>query len=245
MMNVFQVGTHTIAPADLIQLLVQYQMVPQLKRELIIDQAIADIPCSADEIADAQQPFFLQQQIRSEQDLQVWMMHFGLDRNNLDSIIARQVKIEKFKQATWGAKLKGHFFNRKGQFDKVVYSLLRVQDAGAAQEFYFRIQSGEQSFADIAQTYSEGAEALTGGLTGPAELGTLPPLLAKLLTGSQPGHLWSPARMGEWYVVVRLEKLIPAELNEALSQRLLNDLFNEWLHEQLQRMIAPEIPNVA
>jgi hypothetical protein len=79
-----------------------------------------------------------------------------------------------------------------GQLDKVVYSVIRTKDMGVAQELYFRIQEGEQSFSELAREYSQGPEALTGGLTGPVELILPPRPLAGMLSVSQPDQLWPP-----------------------------------------------------
>jgi hypothetical protein len=37
-------------------------------------------------------------------------------------------------------------------------------------------------------------------------------------------------------VIIRLEKHIPAQLDEPMRQRLLHELFVAWLSEQLQQM---------
>jgi len=244
MTDVLQVGKWTIAVEEFLPLLASYQMLPQLKRELIIDQAIAAISCTSKEIQSHRQFFFQQQRISCEADLQAWMGYHDVNPQQLDLILARQVKLEKFKQLTWESKLDAYFLTRKAQFDKVVYSLLRVKDMGAAHEFYFRLQAGEQTFAELAREYSKGPEAQTGGRVGPVELSTLHTALAKMLSTSQPGKLLPPVRLGEWYVIVRLEEFLSAELNHAIRQRLLNDLLSEWIQEQLHQLNAESLNSV-
>jgi parvulin-like peptidyl-prolyl isomerase len=239
------VGTQSIDLAQLLPLLASYQMLPQLRREIIIDQAIASITCSTEETTQAQQLFFQQHQLKSEADLSRWMDYYGVDQSQLPNIMIRPIRIEKFKQLTWGGRLDGHFLTRKGQFDKVLYSLLRVKERGTAQELYFRLQAGEQSFAELAREYSQGPEAQTGGLVGPFELSSLQPNLAQILTTSQPGQISQPAYLNEWFVVVRLEKFLAAQLDEPMRQRLLNDLFKEWLQQKLDPQSTLGKPDLA
>jgi parvulin-like peptidyl-prolyl isomerase len=156
----------------------------------------------------------------------------------LEALAIRGLLIEKFKQTTWGHKLESYFLSRKGQLDRVIYSLIRTQDPGIAQELYFRIQEGEQSFADLAREYSQGPEAQTGGLIGPVELSTPHPTVAQMLRTSQPGQLYPPIRLGEWLVIIRLEKFIPTQLDASIRQRLLNECFSIWLSEQLKEQLA-------
>ncbi|MBD2460994.1 peptidylprolyl isomerase [Oscillatoria sp. FACHB-1407] len=233
---VLQVGNRQILAEEVIPLLASYQMLPQLLQEILIDQAIAPIECTSEEKDAACQQFYTQHGLASEESRRAWLQQHGMNVSQLEARAMREVKIEKFKLATWGPKLESYFLNRKGQLDRVIYSLIRTQDLGIAQEVYFRVLEGEQSFAELARTYSQGPEAQTDGLIGPVELSVPHPTLAQMLSISQPGQLWAPTRVGEWLVIVRLERFIPAQLDDAMRRRLLNELFNNWLQEQLSQI---------
>jgi len=116
----------------------------------------------------------------------------------------------------------------------VVYSLIRTKNIGIAQELFFRIQDRENSFAELAKKYSQGSEAETGGLIGPVELSAPHPQIGQILKASKPGQLWPPTQVGEWVVIVRLEKYLSCELDPPTRQRLRNDLFQQWLTAQMQ-----------
>lgn len=237
MTAVLQVGTQTITAEEIIPLLAGYQLLPKLLRELIIDQAIAPIECTPEEIASACQQFSEQHQL-TDPARQAWLASYGITSEKLEALATRQLRIDKFKVATWGSKLESHFLNCKSKLDKVIYSLIRTKDPGVAQELYFRIQAGEQPFAECAREYSQGPETQTGGIQGPVELSMPHPTLVKMLSVSQPGQLWHPTRIGEWLVIVRLEKLIPAQLDERMRSQLLNNLFEAWLSEQINQLDA-------
>lgn len=230
-----QVGNQIIKAEEIIPMLAGYQMLPQLWRELIIDSAIASIQCTPEEIASSYQQFLKQQQITSQAALQAWLLCYGINAEKLQAFATRQLRIWKFKQLTWAPKLESYFLNYKSKLDRVIYSLIRTKDSGVAQELYFRIQAGEQSFAECARQYSQGPEAQTSGLQGPVELSVPHPAIANMLTVSQPGQLLPPTRIEEWTVIVRLEKLIPAVLDEPMRQQLLNNLFETWLREQVEQ----------
>jgi len=233
---VLQVGDRAITAEEILPLIAGYQMLPQLLQELLIDQGTAAIELTPEETAAACEQFYTQNQITGEAERQTWLGRYGMTQAQLEALATRELRIEKFKQATWGPKLESYFLTRKGQLDKVIYSLIRIQDLGIAQELYFRILEGEQTFAELAREYSRGPEAQTDGLIGPVELSVPHPTLAQLLSLSQPGQLSPPTRVGEWLVIVRLEKFIPAQLDEAMRRRLLNECFNNWLQEQLNQL---------
>lgn len=235
---VLRVGDRAISAEEIIPLLAGYQLLQPLLREIIIDQAIASINCTPEEKAKALEQFFEQNQIANEEVKLAWLKYHKMTLVQLESLAIRGLLVEKFKQATWGHKLESYFLSRKEKLDRVIYSLIRTQDLGIAQELYFRIQGEEQSFADLARQYSQGQESQTGGLIGPVELSVPHPTLAQMLRLCQPGQLCPPTRLGEWFVVVRLEKFIPAQLDASMRQRLLNECFSTWLSEQLNQQLA-------
>ena len=130
-----------------------------------------------------------------------------MNPDQLAALATRNLRIEKFKQATWGNKVESYFLSCKFQLDKVIYSLIRTQDMALAQELYFRILEQEESFADLACKYSQGSEAQTGGCVGLVELSSCHPTLAKMLTHSQPRQLSTPIQIGEWVVMCTIGKV--------------------------------------
>lgn len=238
MAQILQIKNQTIATEKIITLLANYQMLPQFLREVIVDQAIASITCTPEEKASTCQQFYEKYQLTSESERREWLELYEMTPDQLEALAIRGLRIEKFKRATWSNKLESNFLSRKSSLDKVIYSLIRTKDVGIAKELYFRIQEGEQSFAELARQYSQGSEAKTGGLLGPIELGKISSNLAQMLYISQPAQLWPPTRLGEWIAIVRLEQLIPAVLDEAMRRQLLNELFEGWVQEQLVELTS-------
>lgn len=235
MTPVLQLGDRTITAEEIVPLLSNYQLLPRLLFELIIDRAIAPFACTPEEAKTAYQQFCQKNQITTQTERQAWLEINPMTLEQLKALATRNLKIEKFKQATWGRKLESYFIDRKSQLDMVLYSLIQTQDL-AAQELYFQIQEGEADFALLARKYSQGANAEIGGLIGPVELSSCHPIIGKMLSVSQPGQLWSPTPVGEWLVIVRLEKFIPAQLDDLMRQRLLSELFASWLQQQFNQL---------
>ena len=235
MITSLQIANKIITADAIIPLLTNYQMLAKLSREVLIDKAIESISCTTAEKAQVVQQFYQQNGLALDSDRNSWLKKHCLRSEQIEALATRKLKIEKFKQATWGAKLGAYFIHRKKQLDRVVFSLIQTKELELAQELYFRLQEGEQSFVELAQEYSQGPESLTGGFVGPLELGNLSPTLAEILLTSQPGQI-RPISHGEWQMIVRLEKVIPAQLDRPMRQRLLNELFELWLSPQLSQL---------
>lgn len=225
----------TVTTEELICLLTRYRLIQRLSFELIIDRAIAFLTCTSSEVAETYQKFYQKHRIISQAKLKAWLKNNDMTLEQLENMLVRELKIEKLKQTLGERHLKSYFLKRRPQLDKVMYSLIQVKDLEIAQELYFRIQEEEYSFAELAKEYSQGAAAANGGLTGPIELSSCHPKLAKMMYAGKSGQLWQPVRIDEWVSIVQLEKLIPAQLDELTKQRLLSEIFADWLTEQFQK----------
>jgi parvulin-like peptidyl-prolyl isomerase len=234
---VLAVGDRQVSLEELYPLLAQYQLLPRLARELLIDQAIAGIELTPEEEEQAVKFAYQQNQIHDEEQRQAMLQQAGMSPEQFDAFVLRTAKLERYKRQTWDEHLEGHFLNSKDKLDRVIYSLIRTKQAGIAQELYFRIQEGEDEFSDLARQYSEGGEAETGGLIGPVELNVPHPRVMQLLKSTPVGQLCPPTQIGEWWIILRLEKYIASQLDEPLRQRLRNDLFQQWLTQQLQTCV--------
>lgn len=234
-MTVIQIANQTIMADDIVSLLANYQILAQLSREVFIDRAIESIGCISTEKERAIQQFYQQNGLASDSDRDLWLKKHCMTLKQTETLAVRKFRIEKFKQATWGTKVGSYFLRRKKQLDKVVFSLIQTKELELAQELYFRLQAEEQSFSELAKQYSQGAESLTGGFVSPTELGNLPSTLAEILSRSQPGQIY-PISHGEWQMIVKLEKMIPAQLDRSMHQRLLNELFELWVTKQLSQL---------
>jgi hypothetical protein len=222
----------------IIQLLHQYGLLPKLLQELIIDRAIVTITCDAKELLQAQQQFCTSHRI-SETELEPWLLkNHNISVALFKQQIQRTLKLEKYKQQTWAGKLESYFLTCKAQLDQVTYSLLRLQDFAMAQEIFFRIQSGEQTFADAAKEFSQGTEAQTGGLIGPTPISQPHPTIATRLKSAAPGEVLPPIKLGEWAVILRLEAYVSAQFDQETQQKLLENLFQKWLQESIQASMA-------
>ncbi len=234
-MSYIQLGNQFLSAAEALTLLASYQMLPQLCRWLIVEKEIASINLTQAEKTCAIEQFYQKNQMLTPDAIASTLKHYAMNQAQLEALATREVKIEKYKVATWGTKLESYFLQHKSQLDQVIYSLIRVSDPEVAQELYFRIKAGEQTFAECASRYSQGQEAQTGGLLGPVPISQPHPEIAQKLALSQPGQLWPPMRLDNWVVIVRLEKLLNAQLDDAMRSALLNHFFETWLKEQMEK----------
>lgn len=232
-----KIGDRTFPSGDVLHLMQQYGLLQPLAKEIVIEQAIAHwieeekhLAWSPEDEAEVVQQFKNQQAMAAMAPQGPPPSKEALETQQ--KMLLKKAKLDKFKEWKWGNQLESYYLKRKDRLDRVIYSLLRVKDAAIAQELYFRLESDEDKFTDLATKYSKGPEANTGGLIGPADLGGCHPRLSEMLRVSQPNQLWPPTRVEDWWVIVRLEKFLPTQLDDGLRRRLLDELFAKWLQDE-------------
>jgi parvulin-like peptidyl-prolyl isomerase len=216
--------------------LARWGLLDRVLRERCMDGVLADraLP-EPDQLAPLRLDWEQQHNLTSPEQVEAWMELHGLHEEAIDRMASRSWQWLLWCQERWGAELQTIFLKRKPDLDQVTYSLLRLRNGELASELYLQIKEGEASFAELAQEFSEGPEKQSGGLVGPMPLTQPHPGLARLLQVSQPGQLWPPKALEGWWVIVRLEALHGAILDQAMQERLLLDEGERAIAQLLQQ----------
>jgi hypothetical protein len=157
----------------------------------------------------------------------------GMNSTQLSAITERELKLQKFKQGKWGDLVEAYFKSQESGLARIIISILQVADVSLAQELFFRIESGESSFAEIAIDYSQGKYAENGGISAPLLLRELSPPIADIVTQLQPGQLSSLFEIDGYYTLFRLDELLPAELDNQTEILLIDELFTAWVNTEI------------
>lgn len=148
------------------------------------------------------------------------------------------VLFQIYKKAEFGRFVRSKFLAQKSQLDRVLISVIQVDNLQLAQELYFRIEEQKQPFSKLAIKYSDGSTAKRGGSIGPILSCQLSFPIQYHLTGLQPKQLSPIFQVGEHYLFLRLDRSLPAQLNPQIEQQLLDELFDEWLQQEILERIG-------
>ena len=223
-----------VSPEDLARL----GLLEPYVRANLLALAASDVALSDEQIDAARQAFCRQHQIRDGEALKAWAVARMLSPAALEAQMRQPLQLQLLCQRDFSAKAEARFLQRKNQLDRVVYSLLRLRDGGLARELYLRIDDGDANFADLAARYAEGPEQATRGIVGPVPLTQAHPALVDRLRTATPGVVLEPFQIESWWLVVRLESLTSATFDEATAARMAEELFEQWISEQVERRLV-------
>ncbi|MEL6581862.1 MAG: hypothetical protein AAFQ14_19115, partial [Cyanobacteria bacterium J06621_12] len=206
----------------------KYNLLPQLQREVMIDNAISSVKCTPEEVEAAYQQIMETKQVKGDKAFLTNCQQNEAAKKQVCESITRKLKIAKFKQATWGEEVASYFISRKQNLDQIVYSEIVLEDEGLATEIYFRLFGKEQGFSELAFEYQKPD---INRIYDPIKKCPLDSRMGQLLIKHQPGELLRPIDCNNAYRIIRFEQILPAILNEFMHHRLLDELFEAWLNK--------------
>ena len=167
----------------------------------------------------------------SNDKFRVWLINAQLTEEKFKLITLRNWMWLNWCRNNFEKDLPDYFLKRKSHIDKVIYSIISVKDENIANELYFRIKEDEEPFWLIAKNYSSGPEKYSDGRVGPVTLSNITPKLRNMILLSDIGELWSPKKLNEWWVILKLENKYSFELNKELMDKLSLELGEKYLNK--------------
>ena len=223
---------HDLSP-ETKALLSRHNLLKAWVRAEVTATAVQSVDLPPEQCAELWSAYLQKQNIADDVALNHHLQEIGLSADDLHWQLELPRRIRQYSQEHFQHKAEARFLARKEQLDHVVYSLLRVKDGFLARELYLRIAGGEANFADLAAQYSQGPEAKTKGIMGPAPLRQAHPALSERLRTSQPGQLLEPFKIDQWWLVARLERYEAARFDAATAEQMSTELFQEWVQEEM------------
>lgn len=160
--------------------------------------------------------------LNNEEEQQRWCVQRGMSPADLLS-----EAIHDWRRTEWRERFcdnsESLYLRYKDNLDRVLYGLIRVDDAGLCRELFYAIEAGEISFGEAARLHSRGPEAKTQGIVGPVDLTTPHPEIAGRLRTAQPGQLIGPFEAAEWHTLLRLEYRFDSKY-DAHTQNFLEEM---------------------
>ena len=224
-----------LSESEIVSLVRRMELIPSLVRQQQEELIIEQVPLPAEWVEEQRLAFL------GDQDLEHVLAARGWNEADLNIYLRRSEALRLFARQRFGPGLEDSFLASRGGRDQVIYSLLRVRDAGLARELWIRLEERETTFAEAANQHGAGEEAQRNGLIGPTSIGLLQPeVLQDMLRGLKPGELSAPRQLGDWHVLLRLEQLQPARFDDAMRSQMEMEQLNTFLEDRTNRVLAGE-----
>ena len=243
MTDTLKLSDHEISPEEIIPLLADLDLLPLFIKRYIQRKLCSHIkPTEAEQVL-FQKSFLIRENISNQEDLEKWLSANDISEPQLSKQMYHSLQLKQFKENRFTQQVDASFLENKLKLDEVMYSMIRTSEGAKAYELHLRLNEEEDTFADLASEFSEGVEQQMNGLIGPIELGRINPAIAERLRISKPGQLWEPFEEQGWWVILRLEKLLPAKLDQSMKDRIIDDMYNNWIKQKIKEELNLLVTN--
>tara|TARA_Y100001968_G_C19193396_1_gene636312 strand:- start:72 stop:797 length:726 start_codon:yes stop_codon:yes gene_type:complete len=208
-------------------------LVTQEYRTSLVDES--DI--ENDKILELKNVFRSDNDLEDDERFEDWLKKSNYSEKEFINKLSFKYKINEYSREKFRHQTNAYFLKNKKDFDKVTYSLLRVDDLFTAQELYQRVKDSESTFGELAKNYSLGPEKYALGVVGPIPINQSHPNIVEMISGHKVGELIPPFKVESWWVILRIEFLIEATLDAAMEDHIVNTLFTDWLLNKANQKI--------
>ena len=207
------------------------------KHKIIKEKAIAlNLAPSEAELQQAADSFRLQNNLISAEATFDWLNTHSLSTEDFEELIATKAMARKLSETMFAEKAKARFYQDRSDYNKArVYEIVLPQ-FDLALELFYSIQEREFSFWELAHQHIADPEVRRrGGYRGLVTREELKPEVSAVVFAAKPPQILKPIAVGKQAHLLYVEEVIPAELDEATHQAIIQLIFEEWLESQIAK----------
>jgi parvulin-like peptidyl-prolyl isomerase len=206
-----------------------------LRRQVIEQQAAqAGIVPSTEELQVAADKFRMVNQLETAEATWKWLQTNFLSVDDFEHLVAHSLTREKLAQHLFGDKVEHFFHQNLLEYSGATIYEVVLEDRELAMEIFYSLQEGDLTFADVAYQYIRDPELKRrGGYIGTVGRKQLRPEISAAVFAAKPPQLIKPVVTAVGIHLIQVEEIVQPRLDDNIRQRILIDLFDRWLEEQI------------
>lgn len=192
------------------------------------------IEATDDELQAEADRFRAERELFDAEATEAWLAHSRLSFADWEAWLEERITTRKLRDALTAGKVEEHFAVNRLSFDEADVSRIVVADENVAQELRAQIVDDAADFHALARRHSlNAATRAAGGYAGTVRRADLEAAVEAAVFGAQPETVLGPFKEGrEVWVLVKVDAVRRARLDDALRETIKDRLFAEWLGEQ-------------
>ena len=136
-------------------------------------------------------------------------------------------------------RIENFFVDNRSEFDRVRVSIIRVPDENLANEIYLQATEDGEDFHALARRFStDETTKHAGGYAGAIVRGSFSPEISAKIFNAASGDVAGPFQEDGFFILLRVEEVIRAELTGEVKQAIKDRIFDEWLALSLRQGIV-------
>ncbi len=206
----------------------------------IIDQAASErgVTVTPEEVQAEADQFRYEHKLESASQTFAWLSEQLVTPDDWETGIQERLLTKKLTETLFGQQVETYFAQNKVQYEQAILYRIVVPYRPLAQELFYQIEEEEISFFEAAHLYDvDEQRRLACGFEGKLSRWQLKPDIAAKVFGSTPREVIEVTQAEAGFELLMVEEFVAADLTPETHQRILVQLFDEWLESELNYLI--------
>ena len=229
-----------ISTADIIHSLKLSSQVPGLIEAIasqkIIQEAAqkAQITVTPVEVQQEGDNLRLAKKLVKAQDTLIWLEKHHLSVNEFEESVYNKILAQKLANHLFASQVEQFFYQHQLDYVAAITYEIIFDDKDLALEMFYALEEGETSFPEIARLYILDPELRsTYGYQGRRHRKDFRPEIAAAVFAASPPQIVKPIGTAKGVYLIWVEEITQPQLDESLREKIITELFNSWLKQQL------------
>ena len=235
---------NSISIPEIIQHLKLSRQMPSVLANLINQKIIGktadreNINVAEDELQKAADLFRLKNNLTSSQDTLKWLEKNYLSVTEFEQSLKMDILSRKLAHHLFEDQVEANFHAHQLDYYQAIIYEIALSNFNLAMELFYGIQEKELSFWDLAHKYIEDDELRRhNGYRGKKTRSQLQPEIAAAvfaLNNDRLPQVIKPIAIGKKTYLIYVEEIIQPVLERSLREKIITQLFEDWLGKQRQ-----------
>jgi parvulin-like peptidyl-prolyl isomerase len=207
-----------------------------MRRRIITAQVDrAGIKLTTVELQQAADKFRIVNQLASAEVTNQWLQDRYLSLDDFEYIVMQTLLVDKLAEHLFSDRVEEFFCQNLLDYRAAIIYEVILEDRELAMEIFYSLQEGDLSFADVAAQYISVPELRRkGGYIGSVGRKQLRPEISAAVFAAKPPQLITPIITAVGIHLIQVAEIIEPKLDQQLHQKILMELFDRWLTEQVE-----------
>ncbi|MDJ0900524.1 MAG: peptidylprolyl isomerase [Xenococcus sp. MO_188.B8] len=235
--------TITITKEDILHQIKLSCKIPEMVEQIIIRKIITEavekvgIEVTTEELQKAANQMRAMNKLNDAKATWVWLEENSLSLDDFEEIVHINLISRKLSNHLFADKVEPYFYEHQLDYAGAIIYEIVLDDEDEAFELFYEIQEGEISFSEAGQQYIQDPELRRkGGYRGKVNRTEMKPEVSAAIFATTSSQILKPIVTADGIYLVSVEEIVKPELDEKLYQKIMWDLFAEWLEQQQEQV---------
>lgn len=208
------------------------EIVEAIATQAVINQAasVARIEVTEAELQEEGDKLRLEKKLATAKDTWGWLNRNHLSVQDFEELVRNNLISKKLASHLFAPQVEKFFYENRINYEAAVTYEVILEDRDLALELFYAFEEGEITFSEIARLYVQDPELRrAGGYQGVRHREDFRPEVAAAVFAATPLQILKPITSPKGIYLIWVEEIIQPELEEDLRQKIINELFTDWL----------------